>query len=88
MLEEDGDSGYGPSDSNPVRTWKKEHKMKSYFNCVSSPPDLAPIENCWQPVKAQMCKYPHWDDQTTRDLIVDGWKVSRKPLSTGLVDGR
>lgn len=40
---------------NIVRTWKerKENGLESYFNCHSSP-DLAPIENCWQPVKRKL----------------------------------
>lgn len=50
VLEEDGDSGYGPGKSNIVRTWKEKNGLESYFNCHNSP-DLAPIENCWQPVK-------------------------------------
>ncbi len=73
VLEEDGDSGHGSkSKTNIVRTWKKEHGLKSYFNCASSP-DLAPIENCWQPTKAHLRKYPHWDDNATKGLIYDGW---------------
>ncbi len=26
-----------------------------------------------QPLKAHMRKYPHWDDQTTKELILEGW---------------
>ncbi|MCJ1425994.1 hypothetical protein MMC29_003896 [Sticta canariensis] len=48
VLEENGDSGHGGgSKRNPVRIWKEENGLKSYFNCPSSP-DLNPIENCWQ----------------------------------------
>ena len=47
-LEEDGDSGHGPSKKNIVRTWKESHGLQSYFNSASSP-DLSPIKNCWQP---------------------------------------
>lgn len=72
VLEEDGDSEHGSSKSNFVRTWKQEHGLKYYFNCALSP-DLAPIENCWQPVKDHLRKYPHWDDTTTKDLIYEGW---------------
>ena len=63
VLEEDGDSGHGPGKSNIVRTWKESNGLEFYFNCHSSP-DLAPIENCWQPVKQHLHKYPHWDDNT------------------------
>ncbi len=78
VLEEDGDSGHGTGATNVVRTWKKNHALKSYLNCASSP-DLAPIENCWRPLKAHMRKYPHWDDFTTRELVTEGWAgVSQK----------
>ncbi|KAF2625025.1 hypothetical protein BU25DRAFT_423761 [Macroventuria anomochaeta] len=50
-LEEDGDSGHGPGKGkNIVKTWKEQHHLQYFFNCHSSP-DLAPIENCWQPSK-------------------------------------
>lgn len=45
--------------------------METYFNYHNSP-DLAPIENCWQPVKQTLCKYPHWDDATTKKLMYEG----------------
>ena len=44
VLEEDGDSGHGPSSANRVRRWKHQHGLDYYFNCGLSP-DLAPIEN-------------------------------------------
>ena len=53
VLEEDGDSGYGPGKLNIVRTWKETNGLEFYFNSHSSP-NLAPIENCWQPVKQQI----------------------------------
>ncbi len=78
MLEEDGDSGHGPSKNNLVQDWKKEHKLQSYFNCASLP-DLAPIENCWQTSKEYLRKYPHWNDSATKELILEGWaKVNQK----------
>ncbi|KAH7394815.1 hypothetical protein BKA66DRAFT_567205 [Pyrenochaeta sp. MPI-SDFR-AT-0127] len=43
VLEEDGDSGHGPSKNNIARQWKDLHRLKSYFNCHPSP-DLAPIK--------------------------------------------
>lgn len=75
VLEEDGDSGHGPGKSNIVRTWKQEHILEFYFNCHNSP-DLAPIENCWQPVKGHLRKFPHWDDATTKELIYEGWATA------------
>lgn len=73
VLEEDGDSGYGKAKTrNIVRLWKEENKLQYFFNCASSP-DLSPIENCWQPPKQYLAKYPHWDDRTTKELILEGW---------------
>jgi hypothetical protein len=73
ILEEDGDSVHGPGKSNIVRKWKDDSKLQYYFNCHSSP-DLAPIENCWQPPKQYVKKYPHWDESNTRELAVEGWE--------------
>ena len=72
VLEEDGGSGHGPGKSNIVRTWKEKNELNHYFNCASSP-YLSPIENCWQPVKQHLRKYPHWDYATTKELIYEGW---------------
>ena len=81
VLEEDGDSGHGPSKSNIVRTWKEKHELTYYFNCASSP-NLAPLENCWQPAKAHLRKYPHWDDTMTKGLIYEGWaNASQKSIN-------
>jgi hypothetical protein len=79
FLEEDGDSGHGPGKNNIVRKWKEENKLDHYFNCHSSP-DLAPIENCWQPPKQYVKKLSHWDENNTRELTlpVEGWeKISQ-----------
>jgi hypothetical protein len=73
-LEEDGDSGHGPAhNGNIIRKWKEEHGLEYYFNCSSSP-DLSPIENCWLIPKQWLRKWPHWDDTTTQELILEGWK--------------
>ena len=51
ILEEDGDSGHGGGKiNNIIKKWKEKEGLKYYFNCPSSP-DLASIENCWQPPK-------------------------------------
>lgn len=61
VLEEDGDSGHGGGKTrNPVRIWKENNELKSYFNCPSSP-------------KQALRKIPHWDDKTMRAIIDDGW---------------
>jgi hypothetical protein len=81
VLEEDGDSGHGPSKKNIVREWKEKNNLEFFFNCAQSP-DLSPIENCWQPPKQHLRKYPHWDDETTKGLILQGWaNVSQKFIS-------
>ncbi|KAF2179332.1 hypothetical protein K469DRAFT_596295, partial [Zopfia rhizophila CBS 207.26] len=61
VLEEDNDSGHGTGNSNIVRTWKQKNGLESYFNCSNSP-DLSPIENCWQPPKQYLKRFPHWDE--------------------------
>jgi hypothetical protein len=71
-LEEDGDSGHGPGKHNIVCKWKEDNKLDHYFNCHSSP-DLAPIKNCWQPPKQCIKKFPHWDENDTRELALEGW---------------
>ena len=40
---------------------------------IVHPPLTSPIENCWQPPKAYMRKYPHWNNSITKGLIYEGW---------------
>ena len=79
VLEEDGDSGHGTGKRrNAVKKWRLDHDLEHYFNCSSSP-DLAPIENCWQPAKQHVRKFPHWDDASLEQLIREGWaRVSQE----------
>jgi hypothetical protein len=78
ILEEDRDSGHGLGRNNIVRTWKEIHRLKHYFN-YSNSPNLSLIENCWLPPKSNVRKVPHWDDTTTRELIVESWgRVSQE----------
>ena len=73
ILEEDGDSSHGPkNNNNKVRQWKKAHGLEGYFNTPQSP-DLAPIENGWQPTKAHVKSHAHWDKETLGNLILEGW---------------
>jgi len=76
VLEEDGASGHGGGPkarvNNPVAKWKKRHNVKTYFNCHNSP-DLTIIETCWQPPKDCQRKRPHWDKQTLKELLEEGW---------------
>ncbi|KAF2627901.1 hypothetical protein BU25DRAFT_431205 [Macroventuria anomochaeta] len=77
-LEEDNNSGHGPGKSNIVRTFKKDNSIQSFFNAPSSP-DLALIENCWQPPKQYIKKFPHWDEDDTWELALEGWdKVTQE----------
>lgn len=73
-LEEDGDSGYGKAKNNKiVRRWKGENWLEYFFNFASLP-DLFSIENCWQPPKKYLSKYPpHWDNHTIKEWIFEGW---------------
>lgn len=60
ILEEDGDSGHGiAKNRNIVRQWKVENNLEYFFNCASSP-DISAFENCWQPPKQHLKKFPHW----------------------------
>jgi len=76
VLEEDGASGHGGGPKarkdSIVANWKKRHGIETYFNCHDSP-DLAPIETCWGPPKRFQCKRPHWDKQTLKELLEEGW---------------
>lgn len=33
------------------------------------------MENCWQLLKGDLRKFPHWDDTTTKGLIYEGWTM-------------
>lgn len=82
VLEEDGDSGHGTSRKNPVRSWKEENGLESYFNSAQSP-DLSVIENCWAIPKMYTRKYPHSDDDTLKELIKEGWaQVSQEFINS------
>ena len=43
-------------------------------------PDLAPIENCWQAPKAYVQKRPHWDEQSLKELLLEGWEQVTIPF--------
>ncbi|KAF1817553.1 hypothetical protein P152DRAFT_386531, partial [Eremomyces bilateralis CBS 781.70] len=71
VLEEDQDSSHGPPWSskkeNIVQKWKRQNGLHSYFNCAGSP-DLAIIEDCWQPTKQYIRKFAHWEPDETQQL--------------------
>ena len=76
VLEQDGASGHGGGPTArkkiPVGIWLRNHHVDNYFNCHDSP-GLTPIETCWQPPKSFQRKRPHWDKQTLRELLKEGW---------------
>ena len=74
VLKEDGDGGHGPprAKGNIIVDWKEKHGLKHYFNCPGSP-DLAPIEDAWQPDKQYVRRYSHWEPDETRTLAQEGW---------------
>lgn len=49
---------------------------RHYFDCAESP-DFAPVKNCWQAPNGYVQKRPHFDEQSLRELLIEGWeKVS------------
>ncbi|KAF1809503.1 hypothetical protein P152DRAFT_461448 [Eremomyces bilateralis CBS 781.70] len=77
VLEEDQDSGHAPPRStktkpSAVSQWKKDVGLQSYFNCAGSP-DLAIIEDCFQPLKQYIRKFRHWEPDETRQLAQETW---------------
>ena len=75
ILEKDQDSAHGVAkkDTGIVQQWKEVHGLRHYFNCSGSP-DLAPIENCWQPLKQNLRKIPHWDLETIKNVVETTWE--------------
>ena len=72
ILEEDGDSGHGISSKSRAHQWNEKHRLEGYWNYALSP-DLAPIENGWFPVKSEVRKVLHWDEETTKEMALQGW---------------
>ncbi|KAF1992321.1 hypothetical protein K402DRAFT_449691 [Aulographum hederae CBS 113979] len=72
VLEEDRDGAHGTGPNSKARKWKKNHGLKYFFNCAQSP-DMAIIENVWQPAKAYVRPFEHWDPQDTMQLLQEYW---------------
>ncbi|KAH8786927.1 hypothetical protein BGZ57DRAFT_880779 [Hyaloscypha finlandica] len=36
--------------------------------------DFVPIENVWSVPRAWCRKMPHWDEKTTKELVLEGWE--------------
>lgn len=85
ILEEDGDSGHGPGQKNPARTWKEEHGLRHFFNCPQSP-DLSPIENAWLVVNEEIKKRPHWSEDELQELAEEGWRNLSQETINGWIE--
>ena len=62
-------------------------RLEYFFNAPKSP-DLACVENCWQPLKSNLLKEPHWTDDgimAHADYIWDT-KVLLQSLIDGMVE--
>ena len=84
VFEEDGDSGHGYGTKiNRVKQWKEEHYLTTFRNCPNSA-DLAPIENCWQPMKQAVRQMPHWTKSEAWRLATTGWneRVTTRFINT------
>lgn len=72
-LEEDNNSGHSThSTNNPAARWNMAHDVRIQPNAAYSP-DPAIIETCWSSPKHITRKLPDYDDETTKDLILEGW---------------
>ncbi len=84
VLEEDRDSGHGLGQKNLVWSWKDKYRLKHYFN-ISGLPDLSIIENCWQTPKDWVRKFPNWNDEETKKLIIEGRDLVSQEYINGQV---
>ena len=78
VLEKDNGSGHGSADNNNMV------RLEYFFNAPKSP-DLACVENCWQSLKSNLLKEPHWTDDgimAHADYIWDT-KVLLQPFIDG-----
>lgn len=88
ILEQDGAGGHGGGPKarwdNPVKVWFEEMGVKMFFNCHDSP-DLTLVENCWQAPKDFCRKTPHWDVESLKEILREGWEQVTKPFINDLV---
>ncbi len=82
VLEEDGDTGHGRAGINSAATrWKEQHGLRYYANWPHSP-DLSIIENCWQTSKQHVGRITHWEEETLKEGIRQGWAhVSQESIN-------
>ena len=74
VLEEDHDSSHGipRGGKGIVQEWKRSNNLQHYFNCSGSP-DLAPIENAWQPLKQSLKRVPHQTKEEIEEIVTESW---------------
>lgn len=86
VLKEDDDSNHDTRKTrNKMKTWKAKHNLNHYFNCAQSF-DLSIIKNAWQSTKQHVRKFPHWNDFSLKELIVDGWERMSQEFINERVD--
>ena len=72
-LEEDRDGAHETKGENGIVVkWKQRHKLKHFFNAERSP-DLAPIENCFHPLKQYMKQHAITDEERLEEIMNEGW---------------
>lgn len=72
VLEEERDSAFGLGVNSPIRRWKREKGLETYFGARASP-DLAPFEDGWRPLKYPIQRCPRWDGPLATEFVADGW---------------
>lgn len=77
ILEEERDSAFGLGVNSPIRKWKREKGLETYFGARASP-DLAPFEDGWRPLKYPVKRCPRWDGALATELVADGWSQTHQ----------
>ena len=77
ILEEEKDSAFGLGVNSPIRKWKRERGLETYFGARASP-DLAPFEDGWRPLKYPVKRCPRWDGALATELVADGWSQTHQ----------
>lgn len=74
IMEEDNDSGHGTKNPNSIAYKYKQRNGISFYGNAAYSPDLAIIETCWSCPKGETRRCAHYDDNTLKQLILDGWE--------------
>ncbi|KAF1817697.1 uncharacterized protein K489DRAFT_328943 [Dissoconium aciculare CBS 342.82] len=84
VLEEDSDSGYG-AHNDPMKRFKTAIGLTWFFNCAGSP-ELASIENCWQPLKHYVKKHSRRTTADLFELAVEAWQALSQDSINAWID--